>query len=363
MKTEFESTFFDGISSKANKVNLVLEKNQWRIKSLNNSFEDIVWQLEKIQKPEVYTSGFYSYTYGEIPRQILEISNSELENALTISYPRISLIRETDSYFFKNKFKTISLLIVFLVSSALFSYFVLIPILSDTFVNSLNPKTVEDIGDFLFDNMKAELDINEDLSILMQDFADEIDCESEFKLKVKVSDLETVNAFAMPGGNILIYRGLLEKIENENQLLALLGHEFTHTTKRHVLSNLVNNLSGYFIISLFVGDANGIIAVVLENAHLLKQLSFTRELEKEADIEGIAMIEENLADPNGMHELFSIMNIKTDTSDHVIFDYLYTHPNMNERIKYTKELAENMEVLENDTLKAKWMLIKEEMYD
>ena len=70
-KDTYQAIYFDGKSSKAKKVNLVLELRKWRIVSLDNSFEDIQWKIEKVQKPEVYISGFYSYTYGSIPKQIL----------------------------------------------------------------------------------------------------------------------------------------------------------------------------------------------------------------------------------------------------------------------------------------------------
>jgi Zn-dependent protease with chaperone function len=363
MENKFNAIYFDGSSSKANKVIVILENIRWCIKSKDNSFQDIIWDLDKIQKPEVYISGFYSYTYGNIPRQILEISDKTFETTIESQYPKFSLTRKSDSFIFENKIRSSLFFILFFVGISLFGYFVAIPHLSESFVANLQTKTVENIGDFLFENMEAEIDINDSLSILMQDFANKIEQESPFEIQVKVSNSDIVNAFAMPGGKIVVYKGLLDKIENENQLLALLGHEFTHTNERHVLKNLVTNLSGYLLISLVVGDVNGVIAILLENAHMVKQLSFTRELEKEADIYGISLVEKNQADPNGMHELFSLIHEESDTSSHKLLEYISTHPDMSERIEYTKSLAENKPQKTNMVLRKKWLLLKEKLYE
>lgn len=363
MKTQFEAIYFDGKFSKANKVVLVLENIHWRIKSTDNSFQDILWNLDEIQKPAVYIVGFKSYTYGNIPKQVLEITNKDFKNSLESMYPRFSLTRKNESFLFENKFRSIALMILFFIGVSLFGYFIIIPHLSESFVANLPAEKVEDIGAFLYENMEKEIDINDSLSILMQDFANEIQQESDFEMQVKVSNSDIVNAFAMPGGKIVVYKGLLDKIENENQLLALLGHEFTHTNERHVLKNLVKNLSGYLLISLVVGDTNGIIAILLENAHIINQLSFSRELEKEADIYGINLIAENNADPNGMHELFSLMQESSDTSSHKLLEYISTHPDMKDRIEYTKSLAQDKPVKTNKILREKWLKLKDELYD
>ena len=51
-----------------------------------------------------------------------------------------------------------------------------------------------------------------------------------------------VNAFAVPGGHIVVYRGIVEKMKTYEELAGLLGHEFAHLEKQHSLKNLLKNL-------------------------------------------------------------------------------------------------------------------------
>jgi len=136
---------------------------------------------------------------------------------------------------------------------------------------------------------------------------------------------------------------LLDELTNASQLAALLGHEVAHIKKRHALKNVSRNLSGYLFISILFGDINGISTILIENAHMFKQMSFSRILERQADEEGIEMLINNGINPKGMQELFQILKDETKTNMYKEFKYIYSHPLLNERIDYIKSKIENLE--------------------
>nr|WP_252730267.1 M48 family metallopeptidase [Lacinutrix sp. C3R15] len=219
-------------------------------------------------------------------------------------------------------------------------YFYVIPNVAEKFAQTLHTNYVGEFGNFVFNAIKSELDINEERSEILQEFAGHLELNAEFPLELYVVDSKDVNAFAMSGGKIVVYSGLLDKLTNENQLAALLGHEVSHINNRHVLRNVSRDLSGYIFLSVIFGDINGVTSVFVENAHLFKSMSYSRDLEQEADEGGLELLYENNINPEGMLELFQILKEETKIEDFGGIEYISSHPLVDERIKYTKEQIE-----------------------
>ena len=119
-----------------------------------------------------------------------------------------------------------------------------------------------------------------------------------------VVDSEIVNAFAIPGGFIVVYSGILDIMEDERELAALLAHEASHINERHSLRMMSRNLSTYLLLSILTGDVGGFSSVIVDNSNMFSTLSFSRGLEQEADLEGLDLMVKSDIDPQGMVELF-----------------------------------------------------------
>ncbi len=108
-----------------------------------------------------------------------------------------------------------------------------------------------------------------------------------FTFKV-VEDDDTINAFALPGGYIYMYTGLLKAASNEAEIVGVLGHEVAHVTKRHIAKRLVAAYGASAIASIALGKNPGLlgelVAGVLANGYLLKH---SRDAERESDAVGI----------------------------------------------------------------------------
>ena len=157
---------------------------------------------------------------------------------------------------------------------------------------------------------------------------------------------KNVNAFALPGGTIVIFSEAIEKAESGNEVLGVLAHELGHVTERHVLRNIISSVGLYAIFSFLVGDAVGGIAALTNAAPLLISKSYSRDLERDADAIGFQYLISANIDPRGMVAFFNrIVAIEKKTN--AVFpdasrlldglSFLSTHPNTEERIAALQE--------------------------
>lgn len=181
-------------------------------------------------------------------------------------------------------------------------------------------------------------------------FAKELQLNNTKALKFVYVNEDVVNAFALPNGTIVVYSGIVDKMQNYDELVALLGHESAHVTGRHSMKMLCRNLSGYIFISAILGDANGVMAIIGDNVNSLQSLSFSRKFEEEADLKGLQIVTKNKVDPKGMSNLFKRLQSKGTMS---IPQFLSSHPITEERIKYINALnsGEKHDIQENAILK------------
>ena len=101
-------------------------------------------------------------------------------------------------------------------------------------------------------------------------------------LVITVVDAPLLNAFALPGGHILLFRGLLDFMQNPNELAGVLAHEMGHSELRHPLQTFVKRATGAFAVGLLFGDIVG-FSVVGALGEALLTGAYTREAETEAD--------------------------------------------------------------------------------
>ncbi|WP_158730388.1 MULTISPECIES: M48 family metallopeptidase [unclassified Flavobacterium] len=203
----------------------------------------------------------------------------------------------------------------------------------------LIPESFDDTmsGTFISDNLLFS-DVASDKSKVLNAFAKELQLNNKKKLKFIFVEEDIVNAFALPDGTIVVYSGIVNKMKNYDELVALLGHEAAHVNHRHSMKMLCRNLSGYLFISAILGDANGIMATIGDNVNSFQSLSFSREFEQEADREGFAIVIKNKVDPNGMLNLFKRLQ---DEGDTIIPEFFSSHPVTQQRIATTRQLIKS----------------------
>jgi hypothetical protein len=164
--------------------------------------------------------------------------------------------------------------------------------------------------------------------------------DAPYPFEFHVVEDGTVNAFALPGGFIYVFRGLLQLLPNDDTLASVLGHELSHVTQRHAIKQFEKNLALTAILSgILAGTgggrgANSAAGVV----QALAGISFTRGDEKDADEHGIDILARAGYDPRAAAEAMRVL--KRANGDEKSIPALFrTHPAPESRIKRLSQLA------------------------
>lgn len=153
-----------------------------------------------------------------------------------------------------------------------------------------------------------------------------------------IMDSPEVNALAVPGGYIVLFRGLLQKIETPEELAGVLAHEIQHILHRHGTRALLHHFSTALFLTLLAGDAGGLAAFGLEGANMLSTLQYSRGNEEQADNEGMRMLDAAEIDPRGMIAFFELLQQQENNAPG-FFQYFSTHPSTADRIAKLRTLA------------------------
>jgi predicted Zn-dependent protease len=145
------------------------------------------------------------------------------------------------------------------------------------------------------------------------------------------------NAFALPGGSVVITDQLVKLFDDENVIAGVLGHEIGHVTGDHGLRQLYRSLGVFVLVGLLAGDTGPILEDVLLEGGVLLSLSYSRAHERDADQSGLRLADAAGYDPAGLMKFFRFLPDSRQTES----GWSSTHPASGERIKAIQEYLEN----------------------
>jgi Zn-dependent protease with chaperone function len=145
--------------------------------------------------------------------------------------------------------------------------------------------------------------------------------------RAQVMRSRAVNAFALPGGEIVLLSGLIDKAQSMDEVAGVLAHEMAHVIERHSLRLMLRDSGLSLLAGLLVGNAN--VAGALST---VGTLAFSREFEAAADARGIELLRDAGIRGGGLASFFARME-KERGPDPVLLRYLTTHPPPAERFE------------------------------
>ncbi|MCY3852061.1 MAG: M48 family metalloprotease [Gammaproteobacteria bacterium] len=157
-----------------------------------------------------------------------------------------------------------------------------------------------------------------------------------------------VNAFAMPGGLLAFYTGLITKARNESELAGVVAHEMAHVTQRHLArmqdhmtsSNLsLLTMAGVILAGVTQTSALLPAAVLGQAVEQQRFLNYSRANEQEADRFASRFLAKSGIDPNGVANFFEVLLKRSDQHYGKDFEYLSTHPTTPSRIVEARDRA------------------------
>lgn len=150
----------------------------------------------------------------------------------------------------------------------------------------------------------------------------------------------TMNAFAVPGGYVYLFAGLLSTVKTENELAAVLAHEISHVEGNHFIrgqkkldaANIA--AAAAMILAATLGGAQQAAAVgtLAQATQITTALHYSREFEREADRGSIFLLRASGFDPKGILTLFETFQSQARLNASDLPPYFYTHPLPTERL-------------------------------
>ncbi|WP_439557120.1 M48 family metallopeptidase [Dyadobacter sp.] len=349
----------DGRSVAAHDAVLELMPGYWLItpKQQNADFQTVRWELPGIVTEQGFTNTFI-FRYGEHPQQTIECKTENLPEILKQKYPnRVFFKRRISDNIFKSPLTLVGF-IVLVTGLLAATYFFILPFAAEKVAGQI-PQPVEvRLGDALYDNLISGYKVDSSLSLKVNDFAKAIDFKTKYPIRISVVKEKELNAFALPGGHIVVFDGILQKMKTKEELAALLAHEVSHVHYQHSLRSIFRSLSGYLFVSLIFNDVSGIIAVVAENSNMLVNLTYSRELESEADRKAMEVFQAQGISLKGFVDLFKILDTAAEGT--ASNELLSTHPLTADRMQYASELAREQTAFRDQSeLQKRWLQLRE----
>ena len=220
---------------------------------------------------------------------------------------------------------------------------VLVPLLADNLARFIPPEGERALGEATFGHIRTALDETGLNPVPICDGAEgqaalealvgRLSVQQDLRQQVTVSvlDHQMVNAFALPGGYVVLFRGLIEAANNPDEVAAVLAHEVGHVVSRDPTRHALRSAGSIGVLGLLLGDFAG-GAVVLFLAERLISASYSQEAESNADAFAHAALEAARISPGALGDMFSTMRDKHGDNDGIASHFL-SHPALGKRIE------------------------------
>ncbi|HOZ87468.1 MAG TPA: M48 family metallopeptidase [Bacteroidia bacterium] len=317
----------DGVSPDVVNCEITLAEHKLFIYFTGQNRNMLIWDLKSLDSCGMYGATL-KIVKDKVPGQALECSG---EIAKTIfqawSNPPAEIAKGRP----KKVIAFMLTIVAAIITLGILCYVYLLPWAAGKAVGLISEDLEIKLGNNLSEVYLRE-PLNDSANFYANRFARNFDLQTKYPIHIYVIESEEINAFAVPGGNIFVYSGLIKKMNTYEELAALLGHEATHVIKRHSLKNILSSAASGMLISAFFGDMNGLSLWAVSKADEFKQLDYSRDLETEADQHGLKLMVHNKVSPKGMLDLLEVLK-KESAEMPSMMKYLSTHPETEERIK------------------------------
>ncbi len=164
---------------------------------------------------------------------------------------------------------------------------------------------------------------------------------SDYLFQVEIANSLEANAFAVPGGHIVVTKGLFSAIESENGLSMILAHEMAHHYERHPLRSTGRGLVvSLFLITILGVDGSSFLQDFIGNTASITNLAFSRQQESESDDFASALLIKFYGHASGAAEFFQHIKSAESVMDDIP-SFLSTHPSTDDRITKLVEIEKN----------------------
>jgi predicted Zn-dependent protease len=179
--------------------------------------------------------------------------------------------------------------------------------------------------------------------------------DNPYKFKVSVVQNDVVNAFALPGGYVVVFTGLIQKADSAEEVAGVLSHEISHVLERHGMERIIKQLGLAAVVTVMLGDQRGLVGLAQQLGMELVTLKFSREQETEADLSGLRLLHNAHIASDGMITFF---NRLSEQDKHGI-ELFSTHPMSAARAERLKRAAASLPVPSPEPFTFEWTEVRQ----
>ena len=227
-----------------------------------------------------------------------------------------------------------------------------VPVIGDTSSRYMSISQENKLGEIIYSQILGSFNLISDPLITgyVQMLGNRLliaDYSSSTKYKFLVANHPSINAFATPGGVIVINSGTILKTKSEAELASVIAHEIAHVKARHLSrmheeSSNVDVTTALTVIAaviagMYDSSTLGQALFSAQGINAQKQITFIREHEKEADRLAISILVNANINPDGMSQFFKTMSEENNDKDAI--EFLRTHPISQNRVIEAQNLA------------------------
>lgn len=223
--------------------------------------------------------------------------------------------------------------------------------------STIPPSWERKLGELVYAGIRTESKIleNEELTKELTELVaplTEAVKDSGYTFEFHISRDEDLNAFALPGGIVVVNQGTILKAPRLEVLLGVLAHEISHVTLQHSTRQIITVFGLYVVVDFVLGNVFGTIAAISQGATYLLQQGFSRESEHEADDSGFKLLLKANISPQGMVDFFVLVRDYYKSLDlgplgtlDKALNFLSTHPDTDSRIEFLSNRIKEMPAL------------------
>ena len=345
MKTEWAGYYLDGRTAARQRV--VIRVMRSALEVITEKGTTLWWPFQEIRQ----TQGFYAGEEvrlekgGEIA-EVLLVSDAAFLSELYRIAPEVAM-RFHDPARRRMRVKLTVLAAVAVIAITLGLYLWGIPAMAGLVASRVPVSWEEQLGQSVVEQLAppsrqctdpTRTQAIDEITTILTDALP----NSPYTFRVVVVDNPTVNAFAAPGGYIVVLKGLLEQTQSAEELAGVLAHEMQHVEKRHATRMMIQHASTGLLITALTGGGGDTSVWGLEGARTLGVLRYSRHHEEEADVEGLRLLVAANIDPKGMATFFESLKEEEGDTPHFL-KYVSTHPDTVERIERLRSMAAHVE--------------------
>jgi len=328
--------YLDGQSATVKRVEVIVESSELVLAGQDAT--PIRWRLSNIRSlPDQADPYSIVLTYSGDPLARLIVDDRALRKQLQLRCPNLNKRLPVQG---RGRILGWS---IGAIASVCLIIFVLVPTMANQLAEFLPASGEKALGDSTFAQIRSALSDNDVVPVdlcenpagqaaleLMQARLEQA-TSLPYPLSVHVLDHEMVNAFALPGGYIVIFRGLIDAAEDPDEVAAVFAHEIGHVVNRDPTRSALRTAGSIGVLGLVFGDFAGGTAVLFLVERLI-QASYSQEAEAGADAFAHRTLAAQGISPTALATFFERLRDRHGDDDGIV-SHLAAHPTLTARIE------------------------------